>query len=141
MGREGFFPDRCQCHTLKGYGTWPGMVADGFLGPYDTLNGGALRCFACAVAMPFNHCLDDLDNLFLLTAGQPGGGLKYQLQPAFSRLAFWLWRRDAQQFIHADAQGVRQFRQHFPTRRCAAQFPKRDVGMMDAQLFAQRHLR
>ena len=101
----------------------------GFWRPYDTLNGGALRCLACAVAMPFNHCFHDLDNLFLLTTWQPGGGLKYQLQPAFGSLAFWLWRRDAQQFIHADAQGVRQLRQHFPTRRCAAQFPKRDVGI------------
>jgi len=69
--KEGVFASAgCQCHTLKGYGTWPGMVADGVLGPYDTLSGGELRSPACAVAVLFNHCFHDLDNLRLLSAWQ-----------------------------------------------------------------------
>ena len=63
------------------------------------------------------------------------------LQPAFGRLAFWLGRRDAQQGVHADAEGVRHLGQHFPTRRRAAQFPKADVGRVDAELFGQLDLR
>ena len=34
-----FFRSWCQCHTLKGYGTWPSTVAEGEFGTYDTGHG------------------------------------------------------------------------------------------------------
>ena len=56
--------------------------------------------------MLFHHRLDDLDNFFLLTAGQLGGGLKNQLQTALGGLAFGFGRGDAKQHVHAHAQGI-----------------------------------
>jgi len=91
--------------------------------------------------MLLHHRLDDLDNFFLLTAGQSASGLKNLLQAAFGRLAFGFGRRDAKQHVHADAQGLGHLRQHLAAWGRAAEFPKSDVGMVDTKLLGQLHLR
>ena len=46
-------------------------------------------------------------------------------------------KRDAEQFVHGHAKGLRHFRQHFAAWGFAPSFPKRDVRLVHANLVSQ----
>lgn len=81
-----------------------------------------------------------LDDLLLLAPREFGGLFKDFLQAALGGVAFGFGRLEAEEFINADGQGLRHFGKHLAAGSCAAEFPKGDVGVMNAKFFGELHL-
>jgi hypothetical protein len=121
-----------------------GVSASGLLGfgfGQNQADASVLTARRIAIGALSDQSLDHFGDFMLLPTREHRSRLENFLQAAFSGLFFGLGRRDAEQGVHADAEGVREFGQHFAARRLLRPFPKSDVGLRHAELGGQLLLR